>query len=384
MNFLSNLLRKYPSKDTRLAVICNWNQKCGISTYTKFLINELKQLIPNIRIFSEFNPEGQTEQKDDVVYCWKRNDNIKQLKKEIRKYDPTIIMVQHEYGIFPTVSFWYNILTFLQDYKYFVVLHSIYEHRDKFLCESPLNNVVVHTQEAAQMLHHKGYNNNCVVIPHGCHEPSQDRNWNLYGTPYTIMQYGFAFEYKNFEDSIRATKLLKDKDPKYDKVYLTCYLSESSNCKNIHEAYYQKLKVLVEELGIEENVGLIRGFLTDRQLDEALKTNQICVLPYKTRAEHDVFGSSGAAKVAMSHKIPVIVGNCHLFDDVKAAGLPTVANAQEIADICHSIFEDWKVKKAIIDKQAQFCKDNNWKVTAQRYYDFMQRIINDECCPYKV
>jgi glycosyltransferase involved in cell wall biosynthesis len=379
MNFLKNWLGKSNSKDIKLAIICNWNQKCGISTYTKFLVEELQKLIPDIKIFSEISPNCQDEK--NIVYCWKRNESVKRLKKEIKKYDPTIIMVQHEYGIFPTVVFWYNLLSFLQDYKYVVALHSVYEHRDKFLCESPLNNVVVHTEEAAQTLLRKGYNGTFEVIPHGCPTPNEDRNWNSYGTPHTIMQYGFAFEYKNFEDSILATSMLKQK---YEKIYLTCYLSESSNCKSLHEKYYKKLKDLVELLGLEENVGLIRGFLTDKQLVEALKTNKICVLPYKTKPEHDVYGSSGAAKIAMAHKIPVIVGDCHLFDDVKAAGLPSAKNAQDIANHCDDIFRDWKIKKAIIDKQIQYCKNNSWEITAQRYYGYIDRIIKNEICPYKV
>ena len=379
MNLFSISSKSSRSDGLKLAVICNWNQKCGISTYTKFLITEIQKLVPNVKIFSEYhpNPDLVDDSGMDVTYCWKRNESIDLLKKEIKRYNPDAIMVQHEYGVFPTVACWYNLLTFLQDYKYLVCLHSVYEHRDKFLCESPLNNIVVHTNEAANLLRKKGYLNRLEMIPHGCPEPTSDRNWNLYGTPHTLMQFGFAFDYKNFEETIRAVHLLKEKDPKYSNVYLTCYLSESEKCGEIHDKYYKRLKELCEELSIEENVALIRGFLSEDQLVEALKTNQICVLPYKTKPEHDVRGSSGASKIAMAHRIPVIVGQCHLFDDVREAGIASAGNAEEIATLADQIFSDWKFKLALINKQVEYCQQNSWAISAQKYVSFINKIIEE-------
>ena len=38
----------------KLAYICNWSQQCGISTYSKFVFDDLKELVDEYRIFSEY------------------------------------------------------------------------------------------------------------------------------------------------------------------------------------------------------------------------------------------------------------------------------------------------------------------------------------------
>lgn len=375
-----NSSEKKLNNNPKIAIISNWNQMCGISTYTKFLTDELVKLNPNIKIFSEFKTKESNEITTEVcdniqiVYCWRRTETIKYLKKEIKEYKPDVIMVQHEYGIFPTVVAWYNLLTFIQDYPYIVTLHSVYEHKDKFLCEAPINNIVVHTRDADNLLTKKGYLRNSIVIPHGCPTPVYEKNWNLYHTPHTVVQYGFAFPYKNFESTIKSIKLLIEK---YPKIYLSCYLSESKNNLQLHEEYYKKLQLLVQELDLEENVALIRGYVSDKQLSEILKTNQVCVLPYKTHPDHDVRGSSGAAKIAMAHGIPLVIGKCHLFDDVKEIGIPSEDEPEKIAEYIDKYFSDERFKQNMITREVEYCLSNDWQVSAQRYYKFMLNVIKN-------
>jgi len=365
-------------KDFKVALITNWDQSCGISTYSKFLVDSMLKTNKNIRIFSEYKTKNDSETskenyKDiEVVYCWRRRESIKNLKKEIKQFNPDAILVQHEYGIFPTVVHWYNLLTFIQDYPYVVALHSVYEHKDKFLCESPLRNVIVHTEEAKELLIKKGYTNSIEVIHHGCPEMNLDKNWNLYQTEHTVIQYGFGFPYKNFESTIRSIKILIEK---YPEIYLTCFFSENKNNINIHDEYYNKLKKIVEELEIDDNVGIVRGFISDEGLAESLKTNKVCVLPYKTHPDHDVRGSSGASKIAMSFGLPLVVGECHLFDDLKSIGVPSSDNPEGIAKIIDRYFSDEKFYNEVIEKQKKFCNDNSWDNISKKYLEYLKKTI---------
>ena len=113
-------------------------------------------------------------------------------------------------------------------------------------------------------------------------------------------------------------------------------------------------------------MGLIRGFLSETQLKEALKTNQICLLPYKTHPEHSVYGSSGASKIAIAY-IPTIVGDCHLFDDLRTIGIPSATTAKEIANHVDKLFSHSAEKKILIDKQYEYCIQNSWANIAKQY-----------------
>src|SRR4051812_49321017 len=44
---------KPPVNQMRVAIVCNWNDACGISTYTGFLVDAIKKKVKEVRIFSE-------------------------------------------------------------------------------------------------------------------------------------------------------------------------------------------------------------------------------------------------------------------------------------------------------------------------------------------
>ena len=42
-----------PHSEMRVAIVCNWLTKCGISTYSKYLVDSMRPMVNEIRIFSE-------------------------------------------------------------------------------------------------------------------------------------------------------------------------------------------------------------------------------------------------------------------------------------------------------------------------------------------
>ena len=69
----------------RLAVICNWRQPCGISTYTQYLIERLRKMpaLESLRIFSEVEGDRSHDQEENVVRCWQRGESMKQMIREL-------------------------------------------------------------------------------------------------------------------------------------------------------------------------------------------------------------------------------------------------------------------------------------------------------------
>src|SRR5581483_6278237 len=98
------------TKDLRIAIICNWGQPCGISTYTESLIRSLKERVDNIKVFAE---HGSASNDDYVVECWKRGQSMVETINQILDWKPDIVHVQHEFGIFPKATHFLKMIELL-------------------------------------------------------------------------------------------------------------------------------------------------------------------------------------------------------------------------------------------------------------------------------
>ena len=357
----------------KIAFISVWGITCGISTYSQYLVNEMAKINPNIKIFSE-DGDGQTYNFPNLVRCWKRGESLERLIKEIHAYSPDVIYIQHEYGIFPDARKWSRLISALHKYKTFVTLHSVYKHKDKAVCEAICKNLIVHTHLAKQVLEEKGITSEINVIPHGCSLFEEtSRLWNIYKTPHTLVQFGFGFEYKGWDVALKAISILKEK---YPDIFYQILFSESGFSKGYHDVQYSKLTKLIEELGVEENVSIIRGFQSDASLCNFLRTARVAIFPYTANPEHIVYGSSGAARIAMANGTPTIVSNVPLFYDLKET-LPHVENAEELAKEIDKLFSEPAYYKDIAKKESEFVQEHGWGITAKRYLALIDRSYDD-------
>lgn len=346
----------------RIAMVGVWDIPCGIATYTSFLVEELRKTNNEVRVFAEHN--GSDKEDPNVVCCWKRGESLKELAAQLKEYDPDVIYIQHEYGIFPDAREWTKFISSIQDFNYHVVLHSVYYHKDKTVCEAICKSVIVHTDIAKKVLQEKGVAANIHVVPHGCFELKEtSRLWNIYRSNQTILQFGFGFEYKGWDVALEAVRLLKEK---YPKIFYLILFSESSFSQEYHESQFEKLQALVKSKGLEENVAIIRGFQTDESLGSFMRTARVAIFPYTAHPEHVVYGSSGAVRIAMANGTPAVVSKVPLFYDLEGV-LPRAADAEELAAELAKLFSDGEYYNQIVQNEITFTHDNSWKATAARY-----------------
>src|SRR5574338_4483 len=130
----------------KIAMVGVWDIPCGIATYTSFLVDELRKTNNEVQVFAEHNDTDK--EGAGVVRCWKRGESLKELSRRLKDYDPDVIYIQHEYGIFPDAREWTKFISSIQDFNYHVVLHSVYYHKDKTVCEAICKNIIVHTDIA--------------------------------------------------------------------------------------------------------------------------------------------------------------------------------------------------------------------------------------------
>lgn len=356
------------SKDLRVAVVCNWNSPCGISTYSKFLVDALRPKVKEIHIFSEIENHPTEADGLDVTRCWKRGTPMRHAARQILDWKPDLVITQHEFGIFPNATYFLQYLEMMNSVRHLMVMHSVYEHLDKTICTAQVKNMVVHNPHAEAVLRERGHRNNVHYIPHGCFEFGDVKElWNIFRTPYVVMQFGFGFYYKGVDRALEAMALMKQRQPEKYRDLFYCYLcSENPHNSFVHDEYYHHLLAKAKALGIEDNVAIMRGYHSEEILNNYLRTAKIAIFPYVNSSDNTVYGASGAARLAMANKIPVIVSESHLFDDL-AGTLPRIDSAESLATEIDEIFSNGLYRAAMLEKSEKYCQDNNWNVTADRY-----------------
>ena len=353
-----------PYGELRVALVGVYKIQCGISTYAELLFPRIAEQVEECKIFAEVAEDVPEE--ENVIRCWNRGEPLNELIAQIREFDPDVVYVEHEFGIFPNARHWLSFVAQMQDYKLFVKQHSVFYHKDKLVCEAAVPDIIVHTNIGKKVLLEKGVSSNVHVIPHGC-IPCTDpkRYWNMYHSQHTIVQFGFGFEYKGWEVALQAVSLLKKKFP---DVFYTGLFSESKFNKILHQNYYNKLNAIIQDLEIEHNVGLIRGYQTDASLEAYLKTNQVAIFPYVMNGEHTVYGATGAARLAMTAGTPTICSSVPQFDDAEGV-CPRPSNAEELASEVEKLFSSKEARKEQVERQNRWLNANSWDNVTKMHLD---------------
>jgi glycosyltransferase involved in cell wall biosynthesis len=370
-------LSKKSAKQMKIALVGNWKMECGIATYSENLWNEIVKHVGDFKLFIENNSSvtgslneigNKIISPDKLSSCWKRGESLKELVAELKEYDPDIIWIQHEFGLWSNAMHWLSFLNQLSEYRIIVTMHSVFHHRDKTIVEAAIPEIVVHLQGAYDVLkNQKHIPGKVYVIPHGCFPcTNKERLWNFYKSEKTFMQFGFGFRYKGWENSLKACAILKEK---YSDVFFTGIFSESPHNMPEHQLYYNELMDLVDKLGIQENVSIIRGFQSEESLDSYLRTNRVTLFPYVSHPSHEVFGASGAARIAMSKALPVVTSSVNHFSD-----LPTIKadSPEEIAAALEKLFLSDKAREEQVNKQINYLNENTWENIALKYISLFE------------
>lgn len=358
-----------PYSQLRVALVGVYRIQCGISTYAEQMFPRIADKVSECKIFAE---HAEAPQEPNVIRCWTRGEPLTELVARIKEFNPDVVYVEHEFGIFPDARHWLAFVSQMQEFRLIIKQHSIFSHRDKTICEAAVPEIIVHSEAGRRVLLEKGFGGKVYVVFHGCTPcTNRERLWNLYQSQHTLVQFGFGFQYKGWENALGAVAILKEK---YPDIFYTGLFSESKFNLTFHANYHQQLTTLVKELGIEENVALIRGYQGDLTLDSYLRTNRVAIFPYVPNGVHTVYGATGAARVAMTASIPTIVSDVPQFDDLEGT-CPRPGNEQEIADEVERFFNSKEAVAQQLARQEKFLSENSWDNVVHRHLEIFSSSI---------
>jgi len=367
------------SNELKIALICNWGDRCGIANYTTHLLGSLRSKVSEIKIFAEEIADSDPVQDKEagVVRCWRRGTSMISCIRQIIEWKPDLVFIQHEFGIFPKATHFLKMLEMLEPLPYVMTMHSVYEHLDKTICTAYIKNMIVHSEEGKASLHRNGHLNNIHVIYHGCVEYSDHSElWNIFQNDYSIIQFGFGFNYKGVDVAIDAIDHLRRSHDKFKDIFYCYMCTESPHTRVIQQDYYNYLSDKVNALGLHENVVIMRGFLSEKYISNFLRTAKLAIFPYKNDLHNTVYGASGAIRNAMANAIPIIASDCHLFDDVQNV-VPRIGTHIQLADEIDKILSNSEYRQGLVQRNLRYVHENNWNATADKHVEIFKKIVSD-------
>jgi glycosyltransferase involved in cell wall biosynthesis len=102
---------------------------------------------------------------------------------------------------------------------------------------------------------------------------------------------------------------------------------------------------------------------------------KVAIFPYVNNPNNTVFGSSGAVRVALANRIPVITSESHLFDDLEGV-VPRPANHYELANQIDEIFSNGEYRQELVEKGQAFVLENSWELVATKYINLYESVIS--------
>lgn len=361
-------------------MISDYNVNCGIATYTKYLCDELKLLVPNLVILAEDREDNPNNVEDDpyVIRCWNRQDpDYSRLYAEVEKINPDLIIIQHEFGLFHKMDSWNCLLSQLSRWRVAVTFHTILEHRvadpkverdyrSRFMAESCCHEIIVHTPKARETLRDRGFSGRVHYIPHGCFKPNRMAKLPVtkYGmfSQFSIFQYGFGGSHKGWEFAIETVEQLVEKYP--DIIYIGIF---NVPIFERNDNYFRKLLDLVRKKGLERNVALHRGFQSEEMIRNYIRSCRVALFPYQVPNKHWCsWGASGAIQMPISMGIPMLLSDFPAFLEYQGK-LPIVTTPQDAAQEIDLIFSDDEYAKKLSEDAFSVADERSWDKVAKWY-----------------
>ena len=291
-----------------LGWISTWGIRCGIATYSRFLIEQMDDVLVMCQ-----SGEGEVE---GAIPCWKRDSNFfGGIIAQIAGKGIDTVVIQHQPGLL-RFSYLNELLLKLSemDVKVFITMHNTRDRSLVFPSKriekaveglKTCSTVMVHSNSDVEILKALGIEDNVVMIPHGIYPPPSDSAESLPLEGRVMGSFGFLLRHKGQLELVEAFERL----PGWDQLLLLCATIERSGKMEA------KINSLIEKKGLTGRVKLVTDFLDDDVVIASLAKCELLVFPYQNTKE----SASGAVRMGVAAGVPLAVTPIPIFDDVTGA-----------------------------------------------------------------
>jgi|Deesub1362A_J573_1020465.scaffolds.fasta_scaffold01269_10 glycosyltransferase involved in cell wall biosynthesis len=254
----------------RIALISTYGVKCGIATYTDHLARELSKK-HEVKVFAEDvvgNSQPEFNSEIEYVRCFNRENNDRRLEETLKSYNPDVIHIQHEYGIFRDLKEMLLRVRKAFSGRTVMTLHTV-NISNGFDLHDCADFFIVHKESARDYLLMEGVSGRTVrVIPHGTlvvpHIPAEQARKKL-GLPIDrkiILSHAFFERRKNIDKIIMAVAELRHEIPLYYIHVGDIHPQKTTSC----QIYHDECVKAVRQLGLENYVKFVKRFIPDEKL----------------------------------------------------------------------------------------------------------------------
>jgi glycosyltransferase involved in cell wall biosynthesis len=368
-------------------------RECGIATYSQDLIFALNNKFTksfDIKICALETEHEKYEYTDEVNYVLEtdnQNSYIK-LAENINQNDAiSMVLIQHEFGLFKT-----NEADFIQliqtiNKPIIVVFHTVLPNPDEALqsmiqrINENVNSFIVMTNNSSKILQEE-YQidaNKISVIPHGTHlveHSNKDvlkEKYNVAGRK-VISTFGLLSSGKCIETSINALRTIVNKHP--EVLFLVIGKTHPNVVKIEGEKYRKDLEDRITALQLNNNVQFINQYLPLSELLEYLQLTDIYLFTSKDRNQ----AVSGTFSYAISCGCPIISTPIPHALEVLNGGTGIIIdfeNAQQLAEQVNILLDDEELRKTISSNGIHKLAPTAWENSAIAHAILFEEISNE-------
>jgi glycosyltransferase involved in cell wall biosynthesis len=373
------------NKPIKAAMVSTWNTRCGIATYSNYLVEHFEPGEIEWKIFANHSSEARDAVSQFYVdRCWNdRGSHVsyQDLRHSLQSFSPDIIHIQFNYGLFDLEDLSKLIQDLTSDgFRVVITAHAtspvIYKGRQIHLgciaegCNAAAA-LIVHTEKDKKQLESFGIKS-VEVIPHGSLQFDDEEidevreKLKLKDWAPIISTFGFLLPPKGILEALESISILRQDFP---RVVLLAMCSKYPSGES--ENYFKKCKQKIKDLKLTKNVILITDFLDEDAIIKALHSSDVVILPYTESGE----SASGAVRFPLASCRPVITTDLPIFGSLRDCTLQVPPrNPTALAEAIKQVLEDKVLASSLKEKARELVSKESWTKVANLHLNLYKRV----------
>lgn len=252
----------------------------------------------------------------------------------------------------------------LYQWQYARLLRFVYQHADAITAISTFtrNEILKKVPGLSITVINHGVDVKKFENANSSHYPMKQYQPYILGVGQLRWRKGYHFSIKSF---VKVTKEFPD-------------LHYVIVGKKYKDDYYERLRNLISELGLQEHVHILKDVNTEKELVDVYKQAELFCL-FSQNVNHDVEGFGLVFLEAAAAGLPVIgAKNCGIDNAVREGKnglLVATRSPDDFADAILKILRDPTLKKQMADESIAFARACAWAKRIEEYIDIYKTLV---------